>query len=75
MKMMDGMMMMREVASFPVPAGGELVLEPSGDHIMLMGLKEPLALDQSFPLTLSFDGQDDMTVDVKIVKPGFRHDK
>lgn len=38
-----GGMVMREVAGgFTVPAGGTLMLEPGGDHIMIMNLGETL---------------------------------
>ena len=36
----DGVMGMSFVDSFSVPAGGKRILEPGGDHIMLMKLKE-----------------------------------
>ena len=36
----DGVMGMSFVDSFSVPAGGKRILEPGGDHIMLMKLTE-----------------------------------
>lgn len=36
----NGVMGMAFVESFSVPAGGKRVLEPGGDHLMLMKLKE-----------------------------------
>jgi periplasmic copper chaperone A len=39
-KQADGVMGMAFVESFSVPAHGRRVLEPGGDHIMLMKLKE-----------------------------------
>lgn len=38
----DGSTTMRQVAGFTVPAGGERELVPGGDHLMLLGLHEPL---------------------------------
>lgn len=39
----SGEMVMREKdGGFTVPAGAELVLEPGGDHLMLMGLQGPV---------------------------------
>lgn len=53
---MDGdMMMMREVEGYDIPASGTLTLEPSGHHIMLMGLKKPLKAGDTFGLLLTFE--------------------
>ena len=68
-----GMMQMREVDSFLIPAGGDLTLEPMGNHIMVMGLHEPLQLDATFPLTIKLDNGDALQTEVTIVKPGFTH--
>ncbi len=73
MSMDNNTMEMREVQSFTIPTGGELELEPTGDHIMLMGLKAPLKLEATFPLTLTFDNGETLQTDVTVVKPGFTH--
>jgi hypothetical protein len=44
----------------PVP------LRPGGKYIALLGLKTPLALDDSFPLTLRFAGAGEITVTVRV---------
>jgi copper(I)-binding protein len=54
MKHENGMMMMREVDSLPLPAKQQVVLG-SGDHIMLVGLKHPLKAGDSVPLTLTVE--------------------
>lgn len=42
-----------------VPAGGEMVLEPGGPHIMLMKLKEPVVAGEDYVVTVTTkDGQD-----------------
>jgi len=52
----DGMMMMRPVqAPIPVPAEGPLVFAPGGYHVMLIGLRAPLAAGDTVPLSLLFD--------------------
>lgn len=44
---------------FVVPAGGELVLEPGGDHLMLLQLDAPVETGQDLELTLvTADGQE-----------------
>lgn len=49
---MDGVM--QQVDAFPVEAGGSVTLEPGGNHLMFLGLTEPLVAGQSVDLTLSF---------------------
>lgn len=55
MRMESNMMMMRELeAGLPLPAGQAVALAPGGNHIMLMGVAEPLKTGDSVPLTLTF---------------------
>jgi copper(I)-binding protein len=68
MAMKDGKMVMQEKAGgITVPAGSHAHLAPSGDHVMLMGLKKALKPGDELPLTLRFsDGSThDLTVPVK----------
>ncbi len=68
---MDGnIMRMRPLADIDVPAGKPVTLQPGGTHIMLMGLKAPLRVGQSFPLTLQFDKAGAQQVTVSVEKPG-----
>ena len=66
-EMDGGMMKMRRVESVVVPAGGEVEFKPHGLHLMLFGLKEPLAGAGSYGLTVVFEnaGELDVSVDVK----------
>jgi copper(I)-binding protein len=48
------MVSMKSVASAPVPAGGQLVLQPGGYHIMLIGLSAPWKLGNTFLIRLHF---------------------
>jgi periplasmic copper chaperone A len=54
MREQNGMMIMREVDSMPLPAGHEVSLG-SGDHIMLIGLKHLLKAGDSVPLKLTVE--------------------
>ncbi|WGM30376.1 copper chaperone PCu(A)C [Brevundimonas sp. NIBR11] len=55
MRMESNMMMMRELeAGLPLPAGQAVALAPGGNHIMLMGVTEPLKTGDTVPLTLAF---------------------
>ena len=51
-------------------------LKPLGAHVMLMGLKQPLKEGETFPLTLTFATQGDVTVTVTVAKqaPAPAHD-
>ena len=62
----DGIMRMRQVKAFDLPAK----LAPSGDHIMLLGLKNPLEAGKTFPLTLTFEKAGQKILNVQIVTPG-----
>lgn len=66
----DGIMKMREVENYFIPAKSALTFEPMGHHIMLIGLKSQLEEGQSFPLTLTFEKAGKKTLNVMIVKPG-----
>jgi periplasmic copper chaperone A len=68
---MKGMVMeMRPVAGIDIPAGQPVGLKPSGEHIMLLGLNQPLREGQSFPLTLNFEKAGSRAVTVTVEKPG-----
>lgn len=62
----NGVMKMRRVDSVDVNPGQRVALQPGSYHIMLIGLKKPLAAGQSFPLTLHFQRAGDVKVDVKV---------
>lgn len=54
-RMESNMMMMRELeAGLPLPAGEAVQLKSGGNHVMLLGVREPLRAGQSVPLTLTF---------------------
>lgn len=51
----SNMMMMRELREgLPLPAGEAVALEPGGNHLMLLGVKEPLVAGDTVTLTLTF---------------------
>jgi copper(I)-binding protein len=68
---MQGMVMkMRPISGVDIPAGQPVSLKPGGEHIMLMGLNQPLREGQSFPLTLDFEKAGPHTVTVTVEKAG-----
>jgi len=50
-----GMTKMRPVTKMDIAAGGSTRLQPGGLHIMLIGLKQPLAEGANVTLTLTFE--------------------
>ncbi len=49
-----GVMRMRQIPRIEVPVNGEVVLQPGGLHVMLIGLTAPLEAGGVVPLTLVF---------------------
>lgn len=68
--MEDNVAKMREVAAIDVPMLGMAELKPGGYHIMLMGLKEPLAEYGSFHLKLTFEKAGSIEVEVQVEEAG-----
>lgn len=63
----EGVMRMRELdEGISLPAGETVALESGGYHIMLINLESRLVEGDSFPLTLSFENADDITVDIHV---------
>jgi hypothetical protein len=60
------MMQMRQVESISAPAAGALILQPSGYHLMIFDLPEPLKDGQTMSLTLHFSGQRDVEINLPI---------
>lgn len=51
----DGAMAMREAdGGLAIPANGSLTLDPGGDHLMLMDLREPINAGDTVVVTLEF---------------------
>ena len=53
MTMDNGVMKMRMLDSLPLPAGKPVKLEPSGFHLMLLGLKKPLKAGDKIEISLT----------------------
>ncbi len=66
----QGIMKMREAASFEVPARKRLILRPDGTHLMLVGLRKPLAKGQRIPLTLRFERGGDVHIELEVQAAG-----
>ena len=51
----DGMMKMRAIPSLEIGPGARLELKPDGYHLMLVDLKQPLRVGETFPVMLTFE--------------------
>nr|WP_244958802.1 copper chaperone PCu(A)C [Neisseria shayeganii] len=68
--MREGRMQMHEIeGGLPLAEGGRAELKPGGYHVMLIGLKQPLAGGLRFPLTLHFRHAPAKTVTVTVKTP------
>ncbi|HEY9568692.1 MAG TPA: copper chaperone PCu(A)C [Thalassobaculum sp.] len=63
-------MRMRPIEAIEVPAGATVRLAPGRDHLMLMGLREPLSEGGAFPLTLVFEKAGSREVEVSVKSVG-----
>ena len=69
-----GVMRMSQVEGFDVPADGVLTLAPGGDHLMLLGLREPLVAGEQVSVTLTFEQSGEIQADFAVVTtPGTGH--
>lgn len=64
--MQDGMMKMRQIDKINVPAGGETVLQPSGLHIMIFELDNPLKSGKTQQLTLHMKNGDMLKIELPV---------
>jgi copper(I)-binding protein len=70
MKVANGMMSMAELEDgLALPAGEAVALQPGGNHIMLIGLKQPLVAGEQVSLTLTFEHAPAMGIRAAIGQP------
>ena len=62
----DVMRMRRVEGGVAIAAGETKAFTPGGHHIMLIGLTAPLKEGGRFPLTLEFEGADEVPVEVAV---------
>lgn len=65
----DGTMGMQPVEGLDLPAGGELVLEPGGYHLMLVDA-DRLEVGDTIEVTTSWEQAGDLTIEAEVVEPG-----
>lgn len=65
-QMSGDVMQMHQLESVSLGPGAEIVFEPGGLHIMLVGLKEELEAGDEIEVTLQFRDLDDLTLQVPV---------
>jgi copper(I)-binding protein len=65
-KMSGDVMEMHPLHSVPLPAGEEVLFEPGGLHIMLIGLKQDLKLGDDIQVALQFKNAQDIQLRVPV---------
>ena len=63
-------MQMRQVKGVAIPAGQSVKFQPSGLHLMLLELKEPLKAGATIALVLRFERAGEVKVDAVVRKLG-----
>ena len=70
MAMVDGEMVMQKLETgLEIPAGQTAILEMGGNHVMLMGLNQPIVAGDKVTITLDFEGTDDVVLNDVVAKP------
>jgi Uncharacterized protein conserved in bacteria len=62
----DVMRMVHVEEGFALPAGGEVLLERGGKHLMFMGLDAQLQTGETVSATLVFEQAGEITVDIPV---------
>jgi copper(I)-binding protein len=65
-QMEGGVMKMKPLDAVEVRSGVPTSFEPSGRHVMLVGLKQPLKAGEVFPLVLNFANAGPVKVQVRV---------
>ena len=72
MSMEQGVMRMRPVQDIPIPAGGEVKLEPGGLHVMFLDTKVRFEQGRKVPVRLVFERAGSIDVEFEVQAPGAR---
>lgn len=61
-----GVMRMRPLPKFAIPAGGQLEMKPGGHHLMLLGLTRELKPGETVRVTLTFEKAGRLAVEAEV---------
>jgi periplasmic copper chaperone A len=62
----EGSPAMRPISSIPVPASSTVVLKPDAYHVMLLQIRQPLAVGEHFKCTLVFQKAGSIETEVEV---------
>jgi copper(I)-binding protein len=62
----EGAPAMRPISSIPIPAGSTTVLKPTEYHVMLLQIRQPLAVGGRFNCTLIFQKAGALETEVEV---------
>ena len=71
--MADGLMRMRQRESVEILANDSTIFQPSGFHLMIFDLKQPLKAKENITITLHFDDQS--SIDANYLVKGLKQKK
>jgi len=66
----NGVMRMREVPGYDVPAKGAFELKPGGAHLMFMDIKRPFKEGEKLPVTLKFEKAGEVSAEFQVGRMG-----
>lgn len=66
----NGVMKMREVPGYDVPAKGRFELKPGGAHLMFIDLKKPFAEGDKVPVKLRFEKAGEVSAEFRVGRLG-----
>ncbi len=66
----NGVMKMREVAGYDVPAQGTFELKPGGAHLMFMDIRQPFKEGEKVPVMLKFEKAGELRAEFHVGRLG-----
>jgi copper(I)-binding protein len=66
----NGVMRMREVRGYDVPAKGAFELRPGGAHLMFLDIKRPFKEGEKVPVKLKFDKAGEVSTEFRVGRLG-----
>lgn len=70
----DGLMKMQKIESVEIAPGETVEFVPSGNHVMLFELKQPLTDGDKYPMTLTFREAGEIEIEVVVTAKDSVHD-
>ena len=68
----NGVMKMREVPGYDVPANGTFELKPGGAHLMFMDIRRPFKEGEKLPVKLKFEKAGEVSAEFHVGRIGDR---